>query len=68
MGNQAISGLAALVVLTFLALALAACATPEQQPPTQLTAVDTAGLPGQPEFHGAGIGSDNLRSRVPSEN
>ncbi|MBX9745543.1 MAG: hypothetical protein K2X34_01490 [Hyphomonadaceae bacterium] len=66
MGNQAISGIAALVVLTFLALALAACSTTEQ--PTQFRADDHIAAPaGQPEFHGASIGADRLRSRLMSE-
>lgn len=68
MSNQAISGIAALVVLTFLALALAACSTPAQQPPTQFMSNDIVQKPaGQAEFHGASIGADRLRSRLDAE-
>jgi hypothetical protein len=66
MGNQAISGIAALVVLTFVALALAACSTPEHRAePIAIAPIPPA--PGTSEFHGAAIGADTLRSRLASE-
>lgn len=69
MGNHAISGIAALVVLTFVALALAACSTPEQvvveAEPVNIVAFDLP--PGTPEFHGASIGDDALRARLDTE-
>jgi hypothetical protein len=68
MGQQAISGIAAIIVVTFLAMALAACSTSAQvaeQPHA------TASIPAEdaatPEFHGARISRDALRSRLPSE-
>lgn len=65
MGNQAISGLAALVVVTFLVMAVTACASSERA--TQAEAIPAEGVEGVPEFHGARIGTDTLRSRLDSE-
>ena len=66
MGNQAISGIAALVVLTFIAMALVACSTPEHRAePMAIAPIPPAD--GTPEFHGASIGADTLRSRLESE-
>lgn len=70
MGNQAISGIAAMVALTFIALALAACASSEratQAEPIPADAVLASGPGGVPEFHGAAIGADTLRSRLENE-
>lgn len=68
MGNQAITGLAALIALAFIAIAVAGCSTPEQvsTEPVNIAPIPAA-EPGTPEFHGASIGNDALRSRVPSE-
>jgi hypothetical protein len=68
MGNQANSSIAALVVLTFIALALAACASSErlsQAEPIPMEEHQAASA--VPEFHGAAIGADTLRSRLDSE-
>ncbi|MEZ5956193.1 MAG: hypothetical protein R3C27_03145 [Hyphomonadaceae bacterium] len=54
MAQQSFAGLAVLIALTFAIMALHGCASSEQQVRT-------------PEFHGAQIGGDELRSRVPSE-
>ena len=70
MSQNAFSTLAVIAALTFLAMALTACASSEQ--PTantetvQLAAVELP--PGVPEFHGARIGNDSLRGELPSEN
>jgi PBP1b-binding outer membrane lipoprotein LpoB len=70
MAQQSFAGLAVLIALTFAIMALHGCASSEQQ------AVQTYGpaivAPPEPEtttpeFHGARIGQDALRSRVPSE-
>ncbi|MBY0568892.1 MAG: hypothetical protein K2P70_16370 [Hyphomonadaceae bacterium] len=68
MGNTAISGLAALIALAFIAIAVVGCSTPEQitAEPANIAPIPAA-EPGTPEFHGARIGNDALRSRVPSE-
>lgn len=68
MGNQAITGLAAFIALVFIAIAVAGCSTPEQvrAAPANIAPIPAA-EPGTPEFHGARIGGDALRSRVPSE-
>jgi len=68
MGNTAISGLAALIALAFIAIAIVGCSTPVQQvaaEPMSIAPIPVA--EGTPEFHGATIGRDTLRSRVPSE-
>ncbi len=68
MGNQAITGLAALIALAFIAIAVAGCSTAERvrAEPANIAPIPSA-EPGTPEFHGASIGNDALRSRVPSE-
>jgi len=68
MGNQAITGLAAFIALIFIAIAVVGCSTPEQlrAEPANIAPIPAA-EPGTPEFHGARIGNDALRSRVPSE-
>lgn len=68
MGQNAMSGIAALVALAFLVMALTACASaPERAEagPAQIAAVE--GAPAVPEFHGAHIGGDALRDRLRSE-
>lgn len=68
MGQNSISFLAVLAALTFLALALASCASPAQM--TEIEEIQVAVLvepPSTPEFHGARIGGDALRSRLPGE-
>jgi len=68
MGNQAITGLAAFIALVFITIAVAGCSTPEQvrAAPANIAPIPAA-EPGTPEFHGARIGNDALRSRVPAE-
>lgn len=70
MSQNAFSTFAVLAALTFLAMAVTACASSEQTAatpePVQIAAVDLP--PGLPEFHGARIGSDSLRGELPSEN
>ena len=70
MSQNAFSTLAVIAALTFLAMALTACASSEQPTanaePLQIAAVELP--PGVPEFHGARIGRDFLRGELPSEN
>ncbi len=70
MAHQQFAGVAVLVVLTFMVLALSACANTEQNTahygPTIIAPIP-AETPGQGEFHDARIGQDTLRSRLPSE-
>lgn len=70
MSQNAFSTLAVIAALTFLAMAMTACASSEQPTantePVQIAAVDLP--PGVPEFHGARIGDDSLRGELPSEN
>jgi hypothetical protein len=58
MAQQQFAGIAMLVALAFMALALSACANSGQ--------VAAAG-PATPEFHGADIGGDTLRGHLQSE-
>ena len=70
MAQQSFAGLAVLIALTFAIMALHGCASPEQ-PVQSFGPSVIAPLPAEtdtPEFHGARIGDDALRSRVPSEN
>lgn len=69
MGTQAFAGVATLVALTFLLLAMAACANVEQPAYVAGEPADIAPVnePAVPEFHGAAIGNDLLRSRLTSE-
>jgi hypothetical protein len=57
-----------LIALAFIAIAVAGCSTPEQvgAEPVNIAPIPAA-EPGTPEFHGASIGNDALRSRVPAE-
>ena len=69
MASNSISLLAVLAALTFLVLAVTGCASPAQMTQTeevvQLAALDEPAS--IPEFHGARIGGDALRSRLPTE-
>jgi hypothetical protein len=69
MAQQSFAGIAVLIALTFAVMALHGCASSEQQVASYGPAV-IAPLEAEtstPEFHGAHIGGDALRSRVPSE-
>lgn len=69
MSQHAFSTMALAAALAFLAMALSACASSEQAivqaEPVEIAAVEPP--PGLPEFHGARIGGDALRSRLPTE-
>jgi hypothetical protein len=66
MAQQSFASLAVLVALAFAAMALHGCASSEQARASATAAIPAAET-GTPEFHGARIGRDALRSRVPSE-
>jgi hypothetical protein len=70
MSQSAFSFIAIATALTFLAMALAACASSEQpmaiSESVQLAANEEPS--GLAEFHGARIGPDSLRGELPSEN
>jgi uncharacterized lipoprotein YbaY len=68
MAQQSLASLAVLVALAFAVMALNGCASSEQRtvPASTLAAVPPVEA-ATPEFHGARIGRDALRSRVPSE-
>jgi hypothetical protein len=57
MAQQSFASLAVLVALAFAVMALHGCASSEHARAESAAA----------EFHGAAIGADALRSRVPSE-
>ena len=63
MAQQSFAGLAVLVALAFAVMALHGCASSEQPPPQ----IAPASQDVTPEFHGAEIGGDSLRSRLSSE-
>jgi hypothetical protein len=68
MAQQQFAGIAVLVALAFMALALAACANSEQTAdigPSAIAPIPPE--PGTPEFHGADIGGDTLRGHLQSE-
>jgi hypothetical protein len=70
MAQQQFAGLAVLVVLAFMVLALQACANSEQVAgsefgPSMIAPIEPA--PGVPEFHGASIGADTLRGHLDTE-
>ncbi|MEQ1490139.1 MAG: hypothetical protein ABL932_06265 [Terricaulis sp.] len=69
MAQQSFAGLAVLIALTFAIMALHGCASPAQNVASYGPAVIAPLEPevNTPEFHGARIGGDALRSRVPSE-
>jgi hypothetical protein len=64
--QQNIAGVAVLVVLAFMALALAGCANFAQFKQGPLDIAPAAGEPGAPEFHDAAIGRDALRGHLPA--
>lgn len=71
MAHQQFAGVAVLVAVAFMLLALSACANSAQNDvvafgPSMIAPIpdDT---PAQPEFHGAPIGADTLRSRLMAE-
>ena len=68
MAQQSFASLAVLVALAFAVMALHGCASSEQRAAhaSAIAAIPPAGA-ATPEFHGARIGRDALRSRVPSE-
>jgi hypothetical protein len=67
MGSQALAAVAAFIALSFLLLALAACSTVEQPSVAVASVSIPAEEPAVPEFHGAAIGRDLLRSRLMAE-
>jgi hypothetical protein len=71
MSQSAFSTIALFAALTFLAMALTACANSERLTVAQPGPGNVAMLEkpaGLPEFHGARIGADSLRGELPSEN
>jgi hypothetical protein len=70
MAQQSFAGIAVLIALTFAVMALHGCASSEQHAQTYGPAVIAPLEPefSTPEFHGARIGGDALRSRVQSDN
>jgi hypothetical protein len=68
MAQQQFAGIAVMIALAFLVMALAACATPAQVTSAPLDIASVELPPGTPEFHGARIGADALRGELPSEN
>ncbi|MBL8547455.1 MAG: hypothetical protein JNL81_13400 [Hyphomonadaceae bacterium] len=70
MAQQSFAGIAVLIALTFAIMALHGCVSPAQTVATNDAPAVIAPLDPEtntPEFHGARIGGDALRSRVPSE-
>lgn len=70
MAQQSFAGVAVLIALAFFVMALQGCASSEQQVAENYGPSVIAPLEAEtttPEFHGARIGGDALRSRVPSE-
>lgn len=67
MAQQSFAGFALLIALGFAIMALVSCASSEHVAaiPVDIASVEEA--PATPEFHGARIGTDGFRSRVPSE-
>lgn len=65
MSQNAFSMLAVIAALTFLAMALAACASTEQTAAAHYAVYKGNGVA---EFHQAQIGADDLRGDLPSEN
>lgn len=71
MAHQQFAGVAVLVALAFMLLALAACANTAQPAvgaygPSIIVPIPSE-VPAQAEFHGAPIGADTLRSRLLAE-
>lgn len=70
MAQQQFAGLAVLVALAFMILALQGCANTEQMAAENIGPAVIAPVepePGVPEFHGASIGNDTLRGHLQSE-
>lgn len=68
MAQQTFAGLAVLIALTFAFMALHGCASPIQRAENASTMVEALEPAANPaEFHGARIGDDALRARVPSD-
>jgi ABC-type oligopeptide transport system substrate-binding subunit len=65
MSQNAFSAIAFVAALTFLAMALAACASTEQHVSAPAAVYKGNGVA---EFHAADIGGDALRGELPSEN
>lgn len=69
MAQQQLANFALLIVIAFALMALAACVHHDQTAapamPTDIASV--VAPPAIPEFHGASIGNDALRSRLESE-
>ncbi|QGZ94849.1 hypothetical protein DSM104635_01681 [Terricaulis silvestris] len=65
MGQQQIAGVAVLVAMAFLIMALSACASSEQAQFAPVLAADPIDAPA--EFHDAHISNDALRDRLGSE-
>jgi hypothetical protein len=66
MAQQSFAGLAVLVALAFAIMALHGCANSGQA----VSPSATVAIPAEkatPEFHGASLGRDALRSRLPSD-
>jgi glycerol uptake facilitator-like aquaporin len=70
MAQQSFAGLAVLIALTFAIMALHGCASPAQNVAENYGPAVIAPLEPEvstPEFHGARIGGDALRSRLSSD-
>lgn len=70
MAQQSFAGLAVLIALTFAVMALHGCASPAQNVAANYSSTAITTLDPEvntPEFHGARIAGDALRSRVPSD-
>jgi hypothetical protein len=65
MASQQFAGLAVLVALAFLVMAMSSCASSVQAPFEPLVAADPVDAPA--EFHDAHISSDALRDRLVTE-
>lgn len=65
MASQQFAGLAVLVALAFLVMAMSGCAGTAQEPFAPIVAADPVDAPA--EFHDAHIGGDTLRDRLGSE-
>jgi hypothetical protein len=67
MAQHAFSGIAVLVALTFLIMAVTSCASTEQAATAPMPGAIAGEAAGVPEFHGAQVAPDALRDRLPSE-
>jgi hypothetical protein len=65
MASQQFAGLAVLVALAFLVMAMSGCAGTAQAPYAPVVAADPIDAPA--EFHDASIGADTLRDRLGGE-